>query len=107
MTDDVTPQPCPSWCTGEHHLPADPEDGFHHWSHEVAIELTHGPRTEQTEILSVCLAAFAPQVAAAPGPARVELLVDEEVVVELTPDEARELAGVLADVSSRAETGPL
>ncbi|HEV2373573.1 MAG TPA: hypothetical protein VGS19_15545 [Streptosporangiaceae bacterium] len=99
-------RPCPVWCSGEHVLPDLPLDGFHHSSPAAAISLTHSQRADQTEVLTAALVAFVPAVAGSPWPARVEVSVDKNLAFELTPAEARQLAAILHDLSSRADADP-
>jgi Domain of unknown function (DUF6907) len=103
MISAPKPQPCPSWCTGEESLSEDPRDGFHHWGPVAAIELTHSERTDRTDVLTAALCAFVPSRDGAPGPARVELCLNKSVAIELTPAEARQVAGILLDLSAVAE----
>ena len=107
MTAGPKPQPCPSWCTGQDVLPGNPLDGFHHWGPATTIELTHTERTDRADVLTAGLCAFVPSLDGAPRPARVELSVNKHVAFELTPAQARQLAGVLLDLSTVAEAaGP-
>jgi hypothetical protein len=84
-------------------LPADPEDGFHHYARPVTITVTHGRSGTEPESLEICLKAWVPEVAAEPEPAVIELSVSHEDGPLLTPAEARRLAAILLRLSDQAE----
>lgn len=103
MASGMTPRPCPPWCTGEHSLPVYPDEGFHHYAPEIAMTAAHSPDTDEPVPVCVLLKSWVPLLTAEPGPPMIEVSVDHGGGPELTPAQARRLAGILTHLSDEVE----
>lgn len=105
----VTLQPCPSWCTGDHFEPGaylHLQDGFHHTSEPINIITTHVSRVPDGKPTTVQmhLQAFVTPLDAPPGRTQVELsLLDSDFsAVTLTPELAHRVAEILHELGEQA-----
>jgi len=108
MTSDGETFPCPPWCTGEHRLLEDPEDGFLHSAPEapeMTLAAAHGLHGGGQLPVQVLLCSRVPQLTAEPKPPVIEVCVDRHPGPEMTPGQARQLAAVLIELSDLAEVG--
>ncbi len=123
MTEIVHPRggapvrlrPCPPWCVAATHfaddMVIDVDDGFHHYGPEAAVPTFDRMSLNDPEIIvKVVMKAWTCPLDAEPGPARVELQlapggVTTEQSAELTPGQARAVAGALLELAAVAERG--
>jgi len=83
------------------YVPGDPGNGFHHFGPEISFPVEERPFGEQ-QTAGAQLLAFQPDEDPAPWPARIAVLINSKIIIELTPGEACQLAGALTRLSTQA-----
>ena len=83
--------------------PADPEDGFWHYGQVVTVTVARSRSGAEPERVEVCLRSWVPEVEGELEPVVIEVSVSPEGGPEMTPAEARELVGILIQLSIQAE----
>lgn len=63
----------------------------------------HGPDTDEMVPLQICLKSWVPLLSAEPQPPVIEVSTDRAPGPQLTPAEARQLAGILLRLSAEAD----
>ncbi|MFC4122054.1 DUF6907 domain-containing protein [Nonomuraea zeae] len=106
----ISLQPCPAWCTGDHFgddVVLDRTDGFHHTTDDSEIKGLNRLFADDPDVQSVQvrLTSWVNTLDAADRqPARVSLTIDRAVEeVELSPQQAREIAAELVRLAEIAE----
>ncbi len=105
MTSGGVPFPCPPWRTGEHDTPEHPDDGFHLCAPEVTMTAGHGLYDDDPVPVRVHLKSWVPRLTAEPQPPVIEVSADRDPGPQMTPDQARHLAGILTEFAELAEVG--
>lgn len=111
--DPVSLRPCPSWCALSQHFAdgdtVDTDDGFHHYGPEIAIPTSDRAMVDDPEtVVKVTLKSWTHPLSAGPGPSLVELQLatteyNTDMLVELTPGQARAVASALIELADIAE----
>lgn len=115
--DAITLRPCPPWCTLRRHVdddgPVYASDGYHHYGPDRAMPasdrflgLADGPGI----VVRVTLKSWTCPLAAAPGPALIEVNLGTaeaatDMGAEITPGQARAVAAALIELAGAAGHG--
>jgi hypothetical protein len=107
----ATLRPCPAWCVQDRHFAdgelADADDGYHHYGPETAVPAS-GRTGGLVTAATVYLTSWTCPLDAAPGAARIELILagaETDTYSALTAAEARAVARALTKAAALMQRG--
>jgi phytoene dehydrogenase-like protein len=95
---------CPIWCATDHNRePDEMAGGYYHDSEPTTLDVTYPQTLDALEQLHVQVTQFAPSSGTAQEP-RIDIENNERLLASLSPEDARELAAMLAQAAEAAES---